>query len=117
MKHIHFVIYRLKSIIYSKIKFIKPSFDVEIQQKTITFTKGYGCYTAFINKIINSGIMRMFIFFYNYYIYIFCIVSQVLCISPAGYFYGFSMRNIFYFIVMILFFLYLIILMRYWHCI
>jgi hypothetical protein len=60
MKHIHFVIYRLKSIItiylllflfyfyfinslffvvYSEIEFIKPLNDVKIQRKTITFTK------------------------------------------------------------------------------
>jgi hypothetical protein len=70
MKNIHFVIYRLKSIIiiccylylltdiiiiciYSEIEFIKPSDCVKIQQKTITFTKdGYG-HTVFINKMIN----------------------------------------------------------------
>jgi hypothetical protein len=99
MKHIHFVIYRLKSIviyccyfysfinsffiicIYSEIEFIKPLDDVKIQRKTITFTEDWRSCTVFINKRINSGIMRMLIFFYNFYIYIFYFVSQVLCIS------------------------------------
>jgi hypothetical protein len=83
MKHIHFVIYRLKSIIiyccyfilfffinsfilffciYSEIEFIKPLDDVKIKRKTITFTKYRYPHTVFINKMINSGIMRMFIF-------------------------------------------------------
>jgi hypothetical protein len=78
MKHIHFVIYRLKSIIiiccyylsylfvYSEIEFIKPSEDVKIQRKTITFTKDEEYHTVFINKMIKSGIMRMFIFFLIY---------------------------------------------------
>jgi hypothetical protein len=58
--------------------------------------------------MINSGIMRMFIFYYNFYIYMFYFVSQVLCICTdnCGYF---SMRNIFFFTVMISFFFYLII--------
>jgi hypothetical protein len=83
MKHIHFVIYRLKSIViiyccyflfllihfsliyvYSEIEFIKPSDDVKIQRKTITFTKDEECRIVFINKMINSGIMKMFIFFF-----------------------------------------------------
>jgi hypothetical protein len=80
MKHIHFVIYRLKSIIniylffyllihffiifiYSEIKFIKLSDDVKIQRKTITFTKNLEPRIVFINKMINSGIIRMFISF------------------------------------------------------
>jgi hypothetical protein len=49
------------------------------------------------------------LFFYNFYIYIFYFVSQVLCIctDDCG---CFSMRNMFFFIfVMILFFSYLII--------
>jgi hypothetical protein len=116
MEHIHFVIYRLKSVIiiyycylvylfinsffiiciYSEIKFIKPLDDVKIKQKTITFTKDYERRTVFINKMINSGTMRMFILiFYNFYIYIFYFVSQVLCISTDEYS-SFSMRNIFY---------------------
>jgi hypothetical protein len=112
MKHIHFVIYRLKSIvilfdvifffllicIHLEIKFIKTLDNVKIQRKTktITFTDGWGYRTVFINKMINSGIMRMFIFFYNFYICIFCFVSQVLCIctDDDGYF---SMRNIFFY--------------------
>jgi hypothetical protein len=59
--------------IYSEIKFIKPLDDVKIQRKTITFTKDGYPRTVFINKMIKSGIMRMFFFFYNIYIYIlFC---------------------------------------------
>jgi hypothetical protein len=128
MKHIHFVIYRLKSIviicccylffyllthffiisIYSEIEFIKPSGDVKIQRTTITFTKDEEYHTVFINKMINSGIMRMFIFFYNFYIHIFYFVSQVLCVctDDRGYF---SMRNMILFILIISFFFYLII--------
>jgi hypothetical protein len=72
--------YFLLFFIYSEIEFIKPLDDVKIQQKTITFTKDGYNRTVFINKMINSGIMRMFIFFYNFHIYIFHFVSQVLCI-------------------------------------
>jgi hypothetical protein len=122
MKHIHFVIYRLKSIIfcylflfinsfllfYLEIEFIKPLDDVEIQRKTITFTKDYTFRTIFINKMINSGIMRMFIYFYNFYIYIFYFVSQVLCIRIDDRYGNFSMWNICLFFNN---------LMRYWYCI
>jgi hypothetical protein len=123
MKHIHFVIYRLKSIIfsylfllinlfllfYSEIEFIKPSDDIKIQRKTINFTKDRYHRTVFINKKINSGIIRMFIsFFYNFYIYVFYFVSQVLCICTHNHWY-FGMRNIFFFYFMILFFFHLII--------
>jgi hypothetical protein len=54
----------------------------------------YPC-MMFINKIISSEIMRMFIFFYNFYIYLFYFVRQVLCIctDDRG---GFGMRNIFF---------------------
>jgi hypothetical protein len=115
MKHIHFVIYRLKSFIllfilcfylltlfiiiciYSEIEFIKPLDDVKIQRKTITFTKDRYNRTVFINKIINSGIMSMFIFFYNFYIYIFYFVSQLLCICRDDRYGGFSMKNILFF--------------------
>jgi hypothetical protein len=58
--------------------------------------------------MINSGIMRMFIFLCNFNIYIFYFVSQVLCIctdDPRA----FSMGNIIFLFVMILFFFYLII--------
>jgi hypothetical protein len=79
---------------YSEIEFIKPLDDVKIQQQTITFTTDYNR-TVFINKVINSGIMRMFIFFYNFYIYIFYFVSQVLCICTDNRS-AFSMRNIFF---------------------
>jgi hypothetical protein len=48
--------------IYSEIEFIKPLDDVKIRRKTITFTKNWEHHTVFINKVINSGIMRMFIF-------------------------------------------------------
>jgi hypothetical protein len=83
MKHIHFVIYRLKSIIvvifiylfinsffnifiYLEIKFIKPFDDVKIQGRAITFFEDENFRTVFINKMINSGIMRMFIFFITF---------------------------------------------------
>jgi hypothetical protein len=88
---------------------IKPLDDVKIQQKTITFTKNEYPRTVFINKMINSEIMRMFIYVFKIFIFTYSIfVSQVLCICIDDNSY-FSMRNIYYFIVMILFFLYLII--------
>jgi hypothetical protein len=60
--------------------------------------------------MINSGIMRMFILFYNFFIYIFYFVRQILCICADDHAYGgFCMRNIFLSIVMILFLFYLII--------
>jgi hypothetical protein len=91
-----FFIYKSVSI-NSEIEFIKPLDDVNIQRKTITFTKDEEYRTVFINKMINSEIMRMFTF-YNFYVYIFCFASQVLCIctDDDGYF---SMRNIFFFIL------------------
>jgi hypothetical protein len=96
-------------LFYSEIEFIKPLDDVKIQRKTITFTEDYNPCTVFMNKIINSVIMKMFIFFYSIYIYIFYFVSQVLCFctdeDDGGWF---SMRNIFLF-AMILFFFYSII--------
>jgi hypothetical protein len=55
---IHFIIIYF----YSEIEFIKPLDDVKIQRTTITFTKDRCSCTVFINKMINSGIMRMFIF-------------------------------------------------------
>jgi hypothetical protein len=60
--------------IYSEIKFIKPLDDVKIWRKTITFTKDWKSRTIFINKKINSGIMRMFIFFFTNYIFIYSIL-------------------------------------------
>jgi hypothetical protein len=83
-------------VVNSKIKFIKPLDDVIIQGRIITFTKYYKNRTVFINKMINSRIVRMFISFI--YIYIFYFVREVLCIctDSPGYF---SMRNSsFYFI-------------------
>jgi hypothetical protein len=98
MKHIHFVIYKLKVLFlyfvifylflfinlfllfYSEIEFIKLLDDIKIQRKTFTFTKDEEFGIVFINKMINSEIMRMFIFLYNFYIYIFYFISQVLCI-------------------------------------
>jgi hypothetical protein len=123
MKHIHFVIYRLKSIIiivyccllffffinsffiYSEIKFIKPLDDVKIQRKTIIFTKDGYHRTVFINKMINSVIVRMFIFIFIYSIllakcYAFAQMIVMLILVWEIYF---------FFIVMILFFFYLII--------
>jgi hypothetical protein len=77
-------------------EFIKPSDGVKVQRKTITFTKIWEDHTVFISKIINSGIIKMFIFIHNFYIYIFYFVSQVLCIytDDRGIF---SMRNIFFY--------------------
>jgi hypothetical protein len=118
MNHIHFVFYRLKSIVIycsyfiyllthffticicSEIEFIKPSNDVKIQRTTISFTKDYTNRTVFINKMINSGIMRMFTFFkkFLYLIYIFYFVSQVLCICTDDRD-CFSMRNIYFFLL------------------
>jgi hypothetical protein len=37
--------------------------DIKIQGRTITFTKDRKPRIVFINKMINSGIMRMFISF------------------------------------------------------
>jgi hypothetical protein len=79
--------------IYSEIEFIKPADDVKIQRKIITFSKCACFRTVFINKMINSGIMKMFIFFYIFYIYMFYFVSQVLCIFTYDDYYSFSMRN------------------------
>jgi hypothetical protein len=112
MKHIHFVIFIDWKVllfivvilfyilthffiicIYLEIEFIKPSDDVKIQRKIITFTKDEEDRTVFINKVINSGIMKMFTFcFYSFYIYIFYFISQMLCICTdnCG---CFSMRN------------------------
>jgi hypothetical protein len=60
--------------IYSGIEFIKPSDDVKIQRKTITFTKDGYNHSVFINKMINSGIMRMFIFSFIIFIFIYSIL-------------------------------------------
>jgi hypothetical protein len=126
MKHIHFVIYRLKSIviiyccyfcllipsffiicIYSKIEFIKSFDDVKIQRKIITFTKdGFDC-TVFINKMINSGIMKMFIFFIIFiFVYSFLLGKcyafvQMIVVDLVW--------ELLIFFVIILFFFYLII--------
>jgi hypothetical protein len=127
MKHIHFVIYRLKSIIiiycsiyvisiYLEIEFIKLLDDVKIQRKTITFTKDECNRTVFINKMINSRIMRMFIFIYNFLNYIFYFISQVLsiCTDDRGWF---GMRNIFLFYFSNFFFLFNNLMRRNRHCI
>jgi MFS family permease len=106
--YLFLILFFLFVYIFSEIKFIKPLDDVKIQRNTITFTKDWRSRTVFINKMINSGIITMFIFFYNFYIYIFYFVSQVLCICTDNYS-VFSMRNISSFFVMILFFFYLII--------
>jgi hypothetical protein len=129
MKHIHFVIYRLKSMtiiccyfilfiylltyfilficIFSEIEFIKPLDDVKIQQKTITFTKDKEDRTVFINKMINSGIMRMFIFFVVFIFLYFILLAK--CYAFPQMIYMFLVWEIYFFIVMILFFFYLII--------
>jgi hypothetical protein len=115
--YLFFFIYYFIIFIYSEIEFIKPSDDVKIERKTITFTKDEENRTVFINKMINSGIMRMFIFlFYNFYIYIFYFVSQMLCIctDDRGHF---SMRNIFFFYCNDFIFFLFNNLMRCWYCI
>jgi hypothetical protein len=109
MKHIHFVIYRLKSIfvilfflfyffiicIYSEIEFIKPLDDIKIQRKTITFTKDYESRTIFIKKKISSGIMRMFIYFIiSIFIYSILLAK---CYAFAQIIIVFLVRNIFFF--------------------
>jgi hypothetical protein len=45
----------------SEIKFIKPLDGVIAKRETITFTKDRKNRTVFINKIVSSGIMRMFV--------------------------------------------------------
>jgi hypothetical protein len=59
-------------------------------------------------KWLIQALWGCFLFFYNFCIYIFYFVSQVLCIFTVN---GstFSMRNIFLSFVMILFFFYLMI--------
>jgi hypothetical protein len=80
MKHIHFVIYRLKSIAYSKVEFIESYNDVRIQQRTITFTSMYDeNRIIFINKMTNSGIMMMFIFILIIFIFIYFILLAKCC--------------------------------------
>jgi hypothetical protein len=58
-----FLLIRLLIFVFIEIKFIKTSNDVRIKRKTITFTKDSCTRTVFINKMIKSGVMRMFIFF------------------------------------------------------
>jgi hypothetical protein len=120
MKHIHFVIYRLKSIIiififillthsfiiciYSEIEFIKPLDDVKIQRKTIKFTKNYKNRTVFINKMINSGIMRMFISLFITFVFVYSI-SLVKCYAFAQMIVVILVCEIYiFFILIILFF-------------
>jgi hypothetical protein len=57
-----------------QIRFTKSLDGVEIKGKTITFTNDYTSRTVFIDKTINSGIMKMFNFFLSFlYLYIlFC---------------------------------------------
>jgi hypothetical protein len=71
-----FNISKLPSIflIYLEIEFIKPLNNIKIQRKTITFTKNGNNRTVFINKMINSEIMRMFIFFFIILIFIYSIL-------------------------------------------
>jgi hypothetical protein len=80
----------VNSVVSSEIEFIKPLDGVKIQGRTITFTKDLNYRTVFMKKMINSGIMRMFV--YNFYIYIFYSVREVLCICTdnRG---AFGMRN------------------------
>jgi hypothetical protein len=55
-------------------EFIKPSDDVKIRGKTITFTKDECPRTVFINKMINSGIIRMFFFSFIVFIFLYFIL-------------------------------------------
>jgi hypothetical protein len=60
---------------YSEIEFIKPSDDVKIQRKTITFTKDLEDHMVFINKMINSRIMDYEdVFFFIIFIFIYSIL-------------------------------------------
>jgi ABC-type multidrug transport system fused ATPase/permease subunit len=52
------------SVVDSKIEFIEPLDGVETQETTTTFTEDCSNRSMFINKIIDSGITRMFIFFF-----------------------------------------------------
>jgi hypothetical protein len=52
-----------KKVVNLEIEFIKPLDDVKIQGRTITLTEDWKYRTVFINKIINSGIIKMFISF------------------------------------------------------
>jgi hypothetical protein len=53
----------VNSVVNPEIEFIKPLDDVKIEGRTITFTKDNTSRTVFINKMIDSGIVRMFISF------------------------------------------------------
>jgi hypothetical protein len=72
---IYFIFLLIFNIVFinSEIEFIKPLDDVKIQGRTITFTKDYKR-TVFINNIINSGIMRMFISFFLLFLYLYSIL-------------------------------------------
>jgi hypothetical protein len=100
--------YFIICIFYSEIDFIKPLDDVKIQRKIITFTKDRCYRTVFINKMINSGIVRMFIFFITF-IFIYSILLTKCYASAQISIILLVWKILFFFIVMILFFFYLII--------
>jgi hypothetical protein len=90
------------------IEFIKPLDDVKIQRKTIKFTNHKEGRTVFINKMINSRIMRMFIFFA-----IFTFIYSILLAKCYAFAQMIAIVLVWgiisLFIVMILFFFHLII--------
>jgi hypothetical protein len=54
----------------SEINFINPFDDVRIEGKIITFTKDLEFRTVFIDRIVDSKIMKMFVSFLLYILYI-----------------------------------------------
>jgi hypothetical protein len=72
--YFHIFIYFFIVFIYSEIEFIKSLDDIRIQRKTIIFMKNWEYHTVFINKMINSGIMKMFILFFKIFIFIYFIL-------------------------------------------
>jgi hypothetical protein len=60
--------------IYWEIEFIKLLDGVKMQWKTIKFTKDEEYCTVFINKMINSGIVKMFNFLFVIFIFIYSIL-------------------------------------------
>jgi hypothetical protein len=104
----------LIACIYSEIEFIRPSDGVKIERETITFTKDGKSHTIFINKMINSGITRMFIFLIFVFIYSILLVK---CYAFAQMMTLILVWEIFFFYCNDFIFLLFNNLMRYWYCI
>jgi hypothetical protein len=94
--------------IYLEIEFIKPLDDVKIQRKIIIFTKDYENRTVFINKMINSGIMRMFIFLYNFTFI--CSILFAKCYAFAQIIVVFLVWEIFFFLLKWFYFFFVFII-------